>query len=155
MVLVASDHLILSREKPVEPLWITYYVFMTLNFDNMLPGFFWYSIIPKDTSGDTCIRILERIWNLGCRLVRFISYVRTMERAPTWKVDVYEPTSPTSTNHVRRWQHAGFKQHAEFQLMMLMNSRSDHIQRLFLVWIPVAFAISLNTSSRASRPQSA
>lgn len=95
MVLVASDHLILSREKPVEPLWITYYVFMTLNFDNML--------------------------------VRFISYVRTMERAPTWKVDVYEPTSPTSTNHVRR---------------------SDHIQRLFLVWIPVAFAISLNTSSR-------
>ena len=39
MVLVASDHLILSRERPIEPLWITYYVFMTLNFDNMLPSF--------------------------------------------------------------------------------------------------------------------
>ena len=38
MVLVASDHLILSRERPIEPLWITYYVFMTLNFDNMPPG---------------------------------------------------------------------------------------------------------------------
>ncbi|CAE7594439.1 Pcsk5 [Symbiodinium sp. CCMP2456] len=95
MVLVAADHLILSRERPIEPLWITYYVFMTLNFDNML--------------------------------VRFISYVRTMERAPAWKVDVYEPTSPTSADHVRR---------------------SDHMQRLFLVWIPVAVAISLNISSR-------
>ena len=38
MVMVASGHLILSRQNPIEPLWITYYVFMTLNFDNMLLG---------------------------------------------------------------------------------------------------------------------
>ena len=36
--MVASAHLILSRQNPIEPLWITYYVFMTLNFDNMLRG---------------------------------------------------------------------------------------------------------------------
>ncbi|CAJ1410878.1 unnamed protein product [Effrenium voratum] len=41
-VLVAAEHLILSRENPIEPLWITYYVFMTLNFDNMLVNFWLY-----------------------------------------------------------------------------------------------------------------
>jgi hypothetical protein len=38
MVMVASAHLILSRQNPIEPLWMTYYVFMTLNFDNMQRG---------------------------------------------------------------------------------------------------------------------
>ena len=46
--------------------------------------------------------ILARTCRLGFRLVRFISYVHTMERSPTWKVDVYEPTSPNSATNLRR-----------------------------------------------------
>eukprot|EP00928_Gymnodinium_smaydae_P014583 TRINITY_DN15367_c0_g1_i3.p1 TRINITY_DN15367_c0_g1~~TRINITY_DN15367_c0_g1_i3.p1 ORF type:complete len:791 (+),score=66.80 TRINITY_DN15367_c0_g1_i3:39-2411(+) len=39
MVMVVASHLVLSRSKPIDTLWITYYVFMTLNFDNMLVRF--------------------------------------------------------------------------------------------------------------------
>ena len=38
MVLWAANQLILNREKPIEPLWITYHVFLTLNFDNLFLG---------------------------------------------------------------------------------------------------------------------
>ncbi|CAK9074450.1 Histone deacetylase 6 [Durusdinium trenchii] len=35
MVMVTSGQVILGRQNPIEPLWMTYYVFMTLSFDNM------------------------------------------------------------------------------------------------------------------------
>eukprot|EP00434_Breviolum_minutum_P031254 symbB.v1.2.027636.t1/scaffold2848.1/size68951/1 len=95
MVMVASGHLILSRQNPIEPLWITYYVFMTLNFDNML--------------------------------VKFIMYMRTMERTSTWKVEIQEPNTPLSKTRSRRF---------------------DWVQRGFIVWIPVLLAASVSIFSR-------
>lgn len=39
VVLVVAMQLVLSRQKPMDTLWITFYVFMTLNFDNNLCRF--------------------------------------------------------------------------------------------------------------------
>ena len=35
-------------------------------------------------------------------LLKFLMYVRTMERSPTWKVEVEEPKTPTSRQRQRR-----------------------------------------------------
>mmetsp|Transcript_35615 Transcript_35615/g.77012 ORF Transcript_35615/g.77012 Transcript_35615/m.77012 type:complete len:845 (-) Transcript_35615:124-2658(-) len=95
MVMVASAHLILSRQNPIEPLWMTYYVFMTLNFDNML--------------------------------VKFIMYVRTMQRSTTWKVSILEPDTPSSQKRTQR---------------------RDCAQSVVVLWIPLVLAASVTVFSR-------
>ena len=40
--------------------------------------------------------------NFDNMLLKFLMYVRTMERSPTWKVEVEEPKTPNSRNRQRR-----------------------------------------------------
>ncbi|CAK9104310.1 Histone deacetylase 6 [Durusdinium trenchii] len=95
MVMVTSGQVILGRQNPIEPLWMTYYVFMTLSFDNML--------------------------------VKFIMYVRTMERHTIWKVEISHPETPTSRTR---------------------SQRLDFAQRLAVLWVPLVLAASVSILCR-------
>mmetsp|Transcript_89317 Transcript_89317/g.251424 ORF Transcript_89317/g.251424 Transcript_89317/m.251424 type:complete len:859 (-) Transcript_89317:8-2584(-) len=44
LVILVAVHLVLSCQRPIEPLWKSYYVFMTLNFDNMLCKFIVFAL---------------------------------------------------------------------------------------------------------------
>ena len=107
----------------------------------------------KDTSGDTCIRIPENlgvefgVWAAGW-FASSATSVRWSDRQ-LGRLTCTSPRPRPRRSTCEGAQHSGFRQHTESQLM---SFRSDHIQRLFLVWIPVTFAILLNMSSRASRP---
>ncbi|CAK9100079.1 unnamed protein product [Durusdinium trenchii] len=95
MVMVTSGQVILGRQNPIEPLWMTYYVFMTLSFDNML--------------------------------VKFIMYVRTMERHTIWKVEVSQPETPTSKKRTKRL---------------------DVAQQVAVLWVPLLLAASVSIFCR-------
>eukprot|EP00930_Biecheleria_cincta_P039644 TRINITY_DN27236_c0_g1_i1.p1 TRINITY_DN27236_c0_g1~~TRINITY_DN27236_c0_g1_i1.p1 ORF type:complete len:833 (-),score=117.21 TRINITY_DN27236_c0_g1_i1:63-2561(-) len=64
VVMIVASHLVLSREKPIDALWITYYVLLALNFDNMVVRFalliwtmrsppnFEFPLFPSSTNKD-------------------------------------------------------------------------------------------------------
>eukprot|EP00438_Fugacium_kawagutii_P031636 Skav216560 [mRNA] locus=scaffold1776:490313:492557:+ [translate_table: standard] len=71
--------------------------------------------------------ILSRQGPIEPLLVKFIMYVRTMQRLSTWTVQLSEPETPCSQKRTRR---------------------RDWLQKVVVLWVPVILALAVNVLCR-------